>query len=294
MSRGNFVSSLFLVGALSTAACVEEGVDVDASSLTPDDPVYLAAGDSYTFGSDPHFYPADTIIGGIGLAPENDQPFVSFADNISEWTDRKHVNSACHGESSASYLSTTPEAGNQCQTWRFVEDYDLHVQYSGSQNEFVYNFLSENPQIELVTFVVGANDVFMLQRRCAGSLACMQAELPGVFQRAAQNFAVALGTIRSVYSGPLIIPNYYSPNYNDPVITFAAFQWGQIMAQIAPQFGAQVVDVFSAFAAASAPFGGNVCAAGLIIPRGDGTCDHHSSPAGDELIANTIISAAGL
>jgi lysophospholipase L1-like esterase len=296
MNRGIFISSLFLVGAIS-AACVEEGVEgtdveEDTSSLT-DKAVYLAIGDSIAFGSDPHFFPAD-IIGGVGLAPENDQPFYSYVDLISEWTDRPHVNSSCHGESTTSYLSTAPQNLNMCQRWRFVNDFDLHAKYSGTQNEFVYSYLATHPNISLVTFGLGANDGVILTRQCQGDLACILPQFPAVLQRAGQNLAVALGTIRSVYGGQLVVVNYYSNNYNDRFVTGSFAALNSVIAKVAPLFGAQVVDIFGAFAAASAPFGGDACAAGLIIFFADGTCDFHPSPAGDELIANTIIAAAGL
>jgi hypothetical protein len=45
---------------------------------------------------------------------------------------------------------------------------------------------------------------------------------------------------------------------------------------------------------ASAPFGGDSCAAGLLVKLPDGTCDTHPSLAGQELLASTVLQVAAV
>jgi hypothetical protein len=48
-----------------------------------------------------------------------------------------------------------------------------------------------------------------------------------------------------------------------------------------------------AFEGPSAAFGGDPCAAGLLIKLPDGTCNIHPSPAGHLLLAQAIEAAVG-
>ena len=62
----------------------------------------------------------------------------------------------------------------------------------------------------------------------------------------------------------------------------------------AKPFGVLIADGFGAFAAASAPFVGDACAAGLLstLPTGVG-CDVHPSRKGSAILANTVLALIG-
>jgi hypothetical protein len=66
-----------------------------------------------------------------------------------------------------------------------------------------------------------------------------------------------------------------------------------VLAQVASAFDVQVADAFAAFLAADVPFGGDSCAAGLLIKLPNGTCDIHPSLTGQTLIAQTVVSLVG-
>jgi hypothetical protein len=66
-----------------------------------------------------------------------------------------------------------------------------------------------------------------------------------------------------------------------------------VIAGVANAYGAIVADGFGAFGAASAPFGGSPCAAGLLIKLPDGTCNIHPSAEGHQVLAAAIAKAIG-
>jgi hypothetical protein len=66
-----------------------------------------------------------------------------------------------------------------------------------------------------------------------------------------------------------------------------------VIAGVTTAFGGTVADGFAAFQGPSAAFGGDPCAAGLLIKLPDGTCNIHPSPAGAQLLATAIATAIG-
>jgi hypothetical protein len=70
-------------------------------------------------------------------------------------------------------------------------------------------------------------------------------------------------------------------------------QLNGIASGIASAFGSKIADGFGAFFAATLPFGGDSCAAGLLVKFPNGTCDTHPSLAGQELLADTVLKAVG-
>jgi hypothetical protein len=65
-----------------------------------------------------------------------------------------------------------------------------------------------------------------------------------------------------------------------------------VLAGVTMAFGGSVADGFGAFKAAAAAFGGDSCAAGLVIHLTANTCDVHPSPAGAALLARAVRAAA--
>jgi hypothetical protein len=56
-------------------------------------------------------------------------------------------------------------------------------------------------------------------------------------------------------------------------------------------FGFTLADGFGAFQRASASAGGDTCAAGLLIPLGNGTCDVHPTKRGRDLLSQAVLEA---
>jgi len=129
---------------------------------------------------------------------------------------------------------------------------------------------------------------------CNFDLTCEFNALPGVLGAYGQNVLKIFTRLRveAGYSGPIVLLTYYVFNYNDPVQVGAFTELNGIAAGIATSFGAKIADGFAAFQAAAAPFGGDSCAAGLLVKLSNGTCDTHASLAGQQLLANTVLGVS--
>jgi hypothetical protein len=96
------------------------------------------------------------------------------------------------------------------------------------------------------------------------------------------------------FRGVLMVVNYYSVDYTDPVQTGLTAILNKALAEAAAANGAVVADTFTAFQkAASTPFAsGKTCRAGLLNVKPfdptEMTCDDHPTQSGHVLIANTI------
>ena len=244
---------------------------------------YLALGDSVVFG----------FINNVGFEYVNPANFIGFPDYAGRALRLTDFNAACPGETSGSFLSAAAP-DNGCKFFR--SQAPLHVPYSGTQSSFALAFLATHRQTRLVTVMLGANDVELLQTACAGDPTCMANGLPQVLAAVTQNIATILGQIREAgYKGVIIVENYYSLDYTNPTITETTVLLNQAVSAPAATFGAVVGDVFSAFQlAASNPFaGGNTCKAGLLnaAAANQFVCDSHPSQSGQQLIAQVVESA---
>jgi lysophospholipase L1-like esterase len=246
---------------------------------------YLALGDSVTFGyivnaGYEYYYPANFVAYG-------DYDGLTFGLNL--------VNSSCPGETTGSFLSfAAPDNG--CHEYR--ANFPLHVVYASlhsPQYAFATGFLRLNPATPLVTIMLGANDLFLLEEQCNGNPQCILAGAPQVFATAEANMAQILAGLRGTgYTGPIIIVNYYSNDYSNQFDTELIAGLNQAITAPASQYGAVVADVFTAFQnAASNQFAqGNTCVAGLLNPNNPQTspptCDVHPSQLGHKLISSVI------
>ena len=276
--------SLALLTLSTTLAtgCLADGdapTDLATTSLDSRGPrgpsTYLALGDSIAFGFNP------LLLADPAVEPS---AFVGYPEHLDDDDDRLR-NASCPGETSASFRSSTAP-DNGCRDFKTA--FGLHVDYDGTQLEYAVGHLATN-RTSLVTFAIGANDLLMVLSACAGDAGCALAQLPATLQQVGGNAATSLGTIRAAgYTGRLVVLSYYPRNYNDPLSVGAISALNNVLAQVAASVGAEVADGFDAFATASAPFGGDPCAAGLLIRLPDGTCDQHPSRSGQRLLARTV------
>jgi lysophospholipase L1-like esterase len=214
---------------------------------------------------------------------------------------KEEVNAACPGETSLSFMmsgvtdygcnSMGPQGQPPYKTWA-----GLHTTYSGTQLSFALSQLSTNKQINLVTLGIGSNDVLLFIRNCgltSDPPGCINNGLPGVFSMYAYNLGQILTLIRSTspgagYQGTLVLVGYYSPS---PDLNTIAVTLNSIMKSMSAQFHTIFADGFTAFETAAAPFGGEVCKAGLLIRLSPTTCDIHPTPIGQDLLAATVLAS---
>ena len=246
---------------------------------------YLALGDSVPFG----------YIDQAGYEYYYPTNFVAYADYAGLTLSLNLADGACPGETTSSFLSSTgPDNG--CRPYRLA--FPLHVVYPSlrsTQLAFATSFLQQHPGTPLVTIMLGANDLFLLEQECNYDPTCIENGTPQVLATAEANMNTILATLRGTgYNGAIIVVNYYSLDYSNQFVTGLTQALNQAISAPAPAYGAVVADVFSAFyAAASNPFAaGNTCVAGLLNasnpPTSPPSCDVHPSQSGHKLIARVI------
>jgi hypothetical protein len=244
---------------------------------------YLALGDSVAFGYSPL------------LDHSNADNFIGYPSPAAATLKLTLFNAACPGETSSHFIDING-SDHGCGEYRHF--FPLHVTYSSAtetQLEYTDTFLQSNPKTLVVSINIGANDLFVLQEACGGSISCIEAGLPGVLATFSANLDTIYGHIRNVdgYRHKLVALIYYSLNYSDPVGTGIISQLNQVVADRTLAFKGIVADGFGAFAAAAAHFGGDSCVAGLLIVLSTSPlkCDVHPSPAGRDLLGQAIVNA---
>jgi lysophospholipase L1-like esterase len=270
----NILFVLCLIAAAATAAMPSESSQRS----------YLALGDSVVFG----------FINAAGFEYVNPENFVGFPDYVGLGLRLNVFDAGCPGETTASFFSASaPDLG--CRF--FKSQAPLHVAYTGTQSSYALSFLAKHPQTRLVSILLGANDLFLLQGACAGDPTCIANGLPQVLTTLGTNMATILAEIRGAgYRGVIVVANYYSLDYTNASGTEITGLLNQALAAAAQTQGAVVADVFSAFqVAASTPFAaGQTCKAGLLNSNGSlnqFSCDVHPSQSGQKLIARAIEAA---
>ena len=273
--------SLALAALVTMSAAISNGSA--AIFPTNEGETILALGDSIAFGA----------ITRPGFQSVNADNFIAYADYLGLLLHAKAVNAACPGESTSSFLSSTA-VDNGCQAYRAAAP--LHVSYATTQLEFATSYLTEHQNVRLVTLQLGANDGLELINSCASAvdpLQCVQNGLPALLQRVATNIGAILAALRSTgYGGPIVLVNYYSTDYSDPILTSFTALLNQAISAPAAAFGAIVSNAFGAFALATAApaIGGKTCHAGLlnVNPLDTTTCDVHPAQSGHQLLAKTV------
>ncbi|HEV8461946.1 MAG TPA: SGNH/GDSL hydrolase family protein [Gaiellaceae bacterium] len=287
-------------GVLALTMFVLVGVAVAGGAGTASaDPVtgsdangtYLALGDSVAFG----YVPSNAIPPPNYLDAHS---FVGYPEFLAQTLKERVSNASCPGETTASMLVAGAQS-NGCEnslgsSVGYATQFPLHVQYQGTQMEYALHYLAAHKHTRLITIDIGANDAFLCQETTADHCTS-PAELQGVASTIATNLVTIIRELRSDagYGGPIVVLTYYSLSYSDPAAVAGTQFLDSVIAGAATAAGAIVADGFGAFQGPSAPFGGDPCAAGLLIKLPDGTCNIHPSPPGQQLLASAIAKAIG-
>jgi hypothetical protein len=278
-AAGIVFSALSLLGGVAA-------VPASATSTSNHNPNnYLALGDSVPFGYNP-------LLVTPGVNPDVFVGYPQLASNLFR-PRKKLFNASCPGETSTSLITGT-RPDNGCQDYReFIGP--LHVSYPGSQLAFAESYLAANPRTGLVTMMIGANDLFLLIDRCGGAdhVTCIVKHLPGLLSTLYSNLTSIYSGLRAVgFKGELLAVTYYSTNYADPVGTGVISEIDATLAAATEAFGGKAADGFGEFEQAASAFGGDSCAAGLLIHLTATTCDVHPSPTGAALLADAVRDAS--
>jgi lysophospholipase L1-like esterase len=269
------------VGAVPAAAASDQGRDRDFDAR------YLALGDSVPFGFNPL------------VDPHNPANFVGYPEALAARLDLNVTNASCPGEASGGFISLTG-TDNVCRPFRFgvpgVPGFPLHVAYSTSQLDFAVAFLRAHPGTRLVTLTIGANDLFVLEKQCAGQpspTGCLIAGLPTLLSTLRANLGTIYGRLRGEahYRHRIVALTYYVTNFNDPVGVPVIQSLNATVAAATLAARGQVADGFDAFKDVARFSGGDSCKAGLLIVTNPSplTCDIHPSPRGRDLLAGAIV-----
>jgi lysophospholipase L1-like esterase len=139
-----------------------------------------------------------------------------------------------------------------------------------------------------VTINIGANDLFLCEEltpdHCTGS------DFQTMLAQVAQNLTTIYTAIRGSahYHHALVLLSYYTLDYSNPTDVAVIQALNTALAGPTKQFGGIVADGFGAFQRASKNFGGDVCAAGLLVALPGGGCNIHPSHLGHLLLAAAI------
>jgi hypothetical protein len=272
----------FAALAAALAAAIVALFGGSASQASPGR-LYLALGDSVPFG----------YITQAGYEYVNADNFAGYPGDVGDALGMPTVNAACPGEATTGFLSATG-ADNGCRTYRGVYHFPLHVSYPGTQLDFATSYVRDHPNTRLVTLQLGADDVFLLEKSCNNDQLCILAGLPALLKTVSDNVSTILQDIRAAkFHGVLMVENYYSLDYSDPVGTGVTEGLNAAIDGAAQANGAVVADAFTAFQQAAQAAGGKTCNAGLLnaSPTNQLTCDVHPSRSGQLLLAQTIEDA---
>src|SRR5664279_213183 len=249
---------------------------------------YLALGDSIPFGYNPLLMPVPPATTPAPVVTD----FVGYPELAAPKLKLALTNASCPGQTSTGFISIADLTNdNGCFVYRFAYGFPLHTAYPGSQLDFALSYLSSNPKTRLVTLTLGGNDLLFCRYHTADSCASPD-EIGPVLTAYEQNLTTILTAIRAVYHGKLVAVTYYSPDYNEQLITGALTALNDITTQLTARFHGTTADGFAAFEKKAAEHGGDTCATGLLIrPDPNRPCDFHPTRAGAQLLADTLTAA---
>jgi lysophospholipase L1-like esterase len=300
---------LLLLGGLALIACSvpgSESADSSQAQLAAS-PHILTLGDSITFAWNPRVESDPTKV--------DPKKYPGFADVLSQRLGLPVDNAGCPGEASGSMLDVQAE-DNGCRVNRAT--YPLHYPWSTptgtepkTQLEFTTAYLQKaitaGAPPKLITLTVGGNDLLLLQKHCTlpGVLnaLCKLARLPSYVRDYGEHLTELLLAIDATgYDGTIVLVTTYAPDYSDRVATIALDKMNDELKEHVEKASGQlhglkvrVADGYGAFKTIADQHGGKTCETGLLIKKDDGkTCDIHPTAAGHEVLADAILTAAGL
>ena len=270
-------------------------------------PAYIALGDSITFGETDLAYIRDD--GTVTGYP------VRFADYLEQTTGTRPIlrNFAIDGETAESFSDgtgrTPPVVGRtdvplQRQNTSYDPD-DLIPQRQRFINE-VAALDAAGDTVETVSITLGFNEVAALTTMPTDEAI---AAIPSTLASYRQNYSDVLSTIREQAPGAdLFVLNYFNPFPGDPtgmnpatpVFAEAGPQLNAVIADLAQQFGAKLVDTATPFLGREAEltFIDETPAGGVVpepTPFGSGVApigNVHPNAAGYEVITDAVIAAS--
>lgn len=250
---------------------------------------YLALGDSVTFGyMEPQVVPPPDY--------PNANSFVAYPELVASALHLQVANAACPGETSSSFINTTaPSYG--CENRpnpgvNYRQNFPLHVRYKGSQLAYAVHYLRTHHKVRLVSLMIGANDFFRCQATTADQCSSFTEQAP-VAGALTANIAKILLAIRNQghYKGQIVVLDYYSLNYANPVIAHQSLLLDGVENSAAKSFHPKYADGFGAFGAATAHSAGDSCKAGLLTQLSTGGCGVHPSYSGQAVLAHAVEKA---
>jgi lysophospholipase L1-like esterase len=250
---------------------------------------YLALGDSLTFG-----YMEPTVV----PLPDYPNPasFVGYPELVASALHLQVANAACPGETSSSLVNSAgPSYG--CENRpnpgiNYRQTFPLHVKYGGSQLAYGVHYLKTHHNVRLVSLMIGANDFYRCIATTADQCSSFTEQGP-VAGAITSNIATILSAIRNQahYKGQIVVLDYYSLNYANPVIAHQSQLLDGVENSAAKSFHVEYADGFGAFGAGTAHSGGDSCKAGLLTQLSTGGCGVHASYAGQALLAQAVEKA---
>ena len=265
-----------LVGGLTTAAAAPAAAVQVPPELEPRPSTgvsYVALGDSVAYGFDP-----------VALATGADaQSLQGYPEAIGGFFGLDVINLACPGETSSGLVDVT--VLNGCDAFAAIFG-GLKTDYQGSQTEAAVEILSSRDDVGLVTVQIGANDLFACQATSDG---CSPEEFAEVLQTVSANLTRTLGEIRAVYDGQLVLVDYYALDYASRADRLQGQAFRSVLQPLAAAFDAELANAYRLFRGVASTADGSTCDAGLLIPLAPGTCDIHTSPEGDRLLAAAVV-----
>lgn len=255
---------------------------------------YLALGDSLAFGFNPLVQPPDLF------------QYIGYPKIVAGILRLQLSNPSCPGETTSTFIetSTTPSdyyPGFYCvpsQNQVFVPSNNGETQltyfapYHGAPDQLDYatTFLKANPGTKLITIDIGLNDIGLVQINCASTPQDCESELAAALATLGQNLAQIFSGLRATgYQGPIIAVDAFSFNYSDAVESGAISAYNTVLEQVASSFNVTVANLYPLFELLAAPFGGDTCAADVLVKLPNGTCDTHPNLLGQAIIAGVVI-----
>jgi lysophospholipase L1-like esterase len=252
---------------------------------------YVALGDSVTFG-----YKESQVVPTPDYT--NAANFPNYPQMLGQELHLTVANLACPGETSSSLIDTSA-VSNGCEntlgdpTQSYRGQFPLHYSYTGSQLSAAVAYIEANPNVRLVSLMIGANDVFVCQAQTSDGCASTKEKLQTA-ALIAKNVGTILSTIRNTahYTGQIAIVNYYSLDYANSSDNQESQLGNTVVDLAAAPYHVVDADGYGTFGTASVDSGNDPCTAGLLTQLGaPGSCGIHPSFAGQALLAQSLLNA---